>query len=114
MKEPDEDQRARNLGCRDFCTAAGLAIATFAALSQAAAQEAPAARPQVQTSEAKSRVISDSGYISGDLTSSKILAEPLIRWRVSRALGLVDEGIDPIIEVRHEEAAAFMAGGEPM
>jgi pyruvate dehydrogenase (quinone)/pyruvate decarboxylase len=59
-----------------------------------------------------------------DLTTADILIETAIAWGASYAFGLVGDGINPLIEavrkrqdrlryigVRHEEAAAFMAGG---
>ena len=61
---------------------------------------------------------------AGDPTTAEILVDTLIRWGVSHVFGIVGDGINPIIEalrkrkeeilfvgVRHEEAAAFMAGG---
>ena len=57
-------------------------------------------------------------------TTSDILVETLIAWGATHVFGIVGDGINPIIEalrkrrdritfvgVRHEEAAAFMAGG---
>ena len=59
-----------------------------------------------------------------DSTTADILVETLIRWHVAVVFGIVGDGINAIIEalrkqqakirlvtVRHEEAAAFMAGG---
>src|SRR5207248_10112746 len=59
-----------------------------------------------------------------DLTTADILVETLIEWGATHAFGIVGDGINSIIEalrkrqdriryigVRHEEAAAFMAGG---
>jgi pyruvate dehydrogenase (quinone) len=97
-----------------------LAGGTFAALSQAAAQESSVA----ETSETKSHVVGESRSLSGDPTTAEILVDTLIRWGVSHVFGIVGDGINPLIEalrkrkseiqfvgVRHEEAAAFMAGG---
>jgi len=93
MNRTDENRRANNVGRRYFCTAAGLAVATFAVLSQAAAQESPAARLQVETSTTKSPVIRDSRHVLGDLTTAEILVDSVIRWRVSYVVGLVRDGI---------------------
>jgi pyruvate dehydrogenase (quinone) len=59
-----------------------------------------------------------------DFNTSDILAEALVAWGVTHVFGIVGDGINPIVEalrkrrdhitfvgVRHEEAAAFMAGG---
>lgn len=59
-----------------------------------------------------------------DLSTADILIETAIDWGATFAFGLVGDGINPLIEalrkrqdriryigVRHEEAAAFMAGG---
>lgn len=59
-----------------------------------------------------------------DYTTADILIETVIAWGAKFAFGLVGDGINPLIEamrkrqdqlryigVRHEEAAAFMAGG---
>jgi pyruvate dehydrogenase (quinone) len=59
-----------------------------------------------------------------DLNTADILVETLIGWQVEFVFGIVGDGINSIIEalrkrqdrirfiaVRHEEAAAFMAGG---
>jgi pyruvate dehydrogenase (quinone) len=123
MKQPDEIDRADSLGRREFCSTA-LVGATFAALSEAAAQESSPNPPQRETSETASHVVSGSRHPSGDQTTAEILVDTLVRWGVSHVFGIVGDGINPIIEalrkrkneiqfvgVRHEEAAAFMAGG---
>jgi pyruvate dehydrogenase (quinone)/pyruvate decarboxylase len=124
MKQPDEIDRADSLGRREFCSAAALAGATFATLTQAAAQESSATASGMTTSETASHVVSESRRPSGDPTTAEILVDTLVRWGVSHVFGIVGDGINPIIEalrkrkseiqfvgVRHEEAAAFMAGG---
>jgi pyruvate dehydrogenase (quinone) len=124
MKRPDQKERAANLGRRDFCNVAALAGATFAALSEAAAQESSAAGPRIETSETTSHIVGEPGHLSGDPTTAEILVDTLVRWGVTHVFGLVGDGINPITEalrkrkseirfvgVRHEEAAAFMAGG---
>jgi pyruvate dehydrogenase (quinone)/pyruvate decarboxylase len=116
MKLPEENERAVHLGRRDFFGTGALAAAAFVALNDAAAQESP--------SETRSHVVRDSGHPAGDPTTAEILVDSLIRWGVSHVFGIVGDGINPIIEglrkrkseiafvgVRHEEAAAFMAGG---
>jgi pyruvate dehydrogenase (quinone) len=59
-----------------------------------------------------------------DPNTSDILADALIAWGATHVFGIVGDGINPVVEglrkrrdriafvgVRHEEAAAFMAGG---
>src|SRR6202012_2017307 len=87
---------------------------------EAAAQQ-PAPR---NVSETQSHVVKEPASPSGDPNTAEILVDVLIRWGVSHVFGMVGDGINPIIEalrkrkseiefvgVRHEEAAAFMAGG---
>ena len=95
MKRSDESERADSLGRREFCTAVALAGATFAALSQAAAQELSVAGPQIETSETKSHVVGESRNLSGDLTTAEIFVDSLICWGVSHAFGLVGDGTGP-------------------
>jgi pyruvate dehydrogenase (quinone) len=122
--KPDERDRVENPARRDFCGAAALAGAAFAGMSQASVQEPPKATPQIATSETISHVVAQSRNLLGDPTTAEILVDILIRWGVSHVFGLVGDGINPITEalrkrkseiqfvgVRHEEAAAFMAGG---
>ncbi len=117
-----ERGRVDQLGRRDFCSAAALAGATFANLSETAAQQTTAA--SAQASETEAHVVSESSHIPGDPTTAEILVDTLLRWSVSHVFGMVGDGINPIVEalrkrkgeiefvgVRHEEAAAFMAGG---
>src|ERR1700743_524886 len=120
MERSEERERAGHFARRDFCGVAALAGVGIAALSQAAAQEASAA----ETSETNSHVVGESRSLSGDPTTAEILVDTLVGWGVSHVFGIVGDGITPIIEalrkrkseiqfvgVRHEEAAAFMAGG---
>jgi pyruvate dehydrogenase (quinone) len=108
---------------RDFCGAAGLAAASFVALNDAAAQESAVSLPP-KASETSAHIVHKPGQLDGDPTTAEILVDTLIRWDVSHVFGMVGDGINPIIEalrkrkgeiefigVRHEEAAAFMAGG---
>lgn len=59
-----------------------------------------------------------------NMTTGDIIVDKLIKWGVKIIFGLIGDGINPVIEalykrrneikfitVRHEEAAAFMAGG---
>ena len=122
MQQPEED--TADLGRRDFCGAAALAGASFVALSQAVAQESSSASSLKNASEITSHIVSRPGQPAGDPTTAEILVDTLIRWGDSHVFGIVGDGINPIIEalrkrmseirfvgVRHEEAAAFMAGG---
>ena len=78
-----------------------------------------------EPSETTSRVASQPQLQpSMDQDTSDILVQTLIDWGVSHVFGIVGDGIGPLIEalrkrqaeiayigVRHEESAAFMAGG---
>jgi pyruvate dehydrogenase (quinone) len=120
MERSEEKERVNRIGRRAFYSTAALAGATLVALSEAAAQESSS----VEIAETKSHVVGESRSLSGDPTTAEILVDTLIRWGVSHVFGIVGDGINPIIEalrkrqseiqfvgVRHEEAAAFMAGG---
>ena len=85
----------------------------FAASAFAQSTAAPAAVPEPS-----------SGVDVAGLNTADILIETLIRWGAPFVFGIVGDGINPLIEslrkrqdkirfiaVRHEEAAAFMAGG---
>ena len=102
------------LGRRTFLQAAALGAglsAPFAGL----------ATPAAETESHPRQPYPDFGQ---DFTTADILIETAIAWGASFAFGLVGDGINPLIEavrkrqdrlpyigVRHEEAAAFMAGG---
>ncbi|HEY3740780.1 MAG TPA: thiamine pyrophosphate-dependent enzyme [Bryobacteraceae bacterium] len=118
MRQPEKDDTA-DLGRRKFFGATALAGMAFAAAGEAAGQQS-----HRESSETESHVVRDSGRLAGDPTTAEILVDTLIRWGVTHVFGLVGDGINPIIEalrkrqseiafigVRHEEAAAFMAGG---
>src|ERR1700759_262808 len=124
MKQDKEEELAVPLGRRDFCGTAVLAGSSFLAISEAAAQDSSSAGPSTKASETASHVVRESHDLPGDPTTAEILVDTLIRWGVSHVFGIVGDGINPIIEalrkrkseiqfvgVRHEEAAAFMAGG---
>ena len=112
MNRTDENRWAHNVGRRHFCTAAGLAVATFAVLSQAAAQDSPAARPELETSTTKSPVIRDSRHLLGDLTTAEILVDSVIRSRVSCVVGFIRDGIlsGPDAEQLHAAANILNSG----
>jgi pyruvate dehydrogenase (quinone) len=122
MHQPEEERPI--LGRRDFFSAAALAGATFVATGEAMGQESSPAGSQVEASETHSHIVRESDRPAGDPTTAEVLVDALIRWGVSHVFGMVGDGINPIIEalrkrkgeiefvgVRHEEAAAFMAGG---
>ena len=124
MQQPEEKKHAAALGRRDFCGAAALASASLFAFSEAAAQDSSSASSLLATSETTSHIVRAPHELQGDPTTAEILVDSLIRWNVSHVFGLVGDGINPIIEalrkrkseiqfvgVRHEEGAAFMAGG---
>jgi pyruvate dehydrogenase (quinone) len=128
MQQPEEKTTA-DLRRRDFCSTAVVAGVTLFAMGEAMAQESPivgtrAEASQSAASETQSHVVREPAYFGGDQTTAEILVDTLIRWGVSHIFGMVGDGINPIIEalrkrkgeiefvgVRHEEAAAFMAGG---
>jgi len=115
MKDETVDgKQDEKLDRRAFCEATVLAGAALASLTEAAAQNLPS---QQQGSGA-------SQTPAGDPTTADILVDRLIHWGGTHVFGMVGDGINPIIEalrkrkdeirfvgVRHEEAAAFMAGG---
>ena len=86
--------------------------------------EAMPQQSSVVASKTQSHIVREPSQFKGDPTTAEILVDTLINWGVSHVFGLVGDGINPIIEalrkrkdeimfvgVRHEEAAAFMAGG---
>jgi pyruvate dehydrogenase (quinone) len=121
MKQPEAD--TAEVGRRTFCGVAAVVGVTFA-IGEAMGQESLVAASGIDASETQSHVVREPGVVSGDQTTAEILIDALIRWGVSHVFGMVGDGINPIIEalrkrrseiqfvgVRHEEAAAFMAGG---
>ena len=105
------------LGRRSFLQVAALGAGLSAPLTGFAA---PAEAAESGTSPPKQ----PSPEFGKDLTTADILIETAIAWGATFAFGLVGDGINPLIEairkrqdklryigVRHEEAAAFMAGG---
>jgi pyruvate dehydrogenase (quinone) len=81
-------------------------------------------RHAVALSETEPNVTSQPAPQPDDINTADILVETLIDWGATHAFGIVGDGINSIIEalrkrqdhiryigVRHEEAAAFMAGG---
>jgi pyruvate dehydrogenase (quinone) len=75
-------------------------------------------------SKTEAHIERDTAQPSGDSTTADILVDAVIRWGGTHVFGMVGDGINPIVEalrkrqseikfvgVRHEEAAAFMAGG---
>src|ERR1700761_7775191 len=100
---------------RDFFQlAAGLGVAGMAPSSASATDSETHANVSPQPGAAP----------SNDANTADILVETLIDWGATHAFGIVGDGINSIIEalrkrqdriryigVRHEEAAAFMAGG---
>lgn len=111
------DRRSDNaaLGRREFVKLAGAAVLAGSATSVLAARSEASVQ---QPSEAVASPIPNS------LNTSDILSEALVAWGVTHVFGIVGDGINPIVEalrkrrdrvlfvgVRHEEAAAFMAGG---
>ena len=99
---------------RDFWqVAAGMGVVAATARGAAALSET---EPNVTTQP--------TAAPSDNATTADILVETLIEWGATHVFGIVGDGINPIIEalrrqrdriayigVRHEEAAAFMAGG---
>ena len=115
-----------HLGRREFVqatTLAGAALAGFA--SQALAQQTSQQPSDGPASETRGHVTTQvASAPTADQTTADILVATLIEWGGTHVFGMVGDGINPIIEalrkrkneiqfvgVRHEEAAAFMAGG---
>lgn len=124
MEQDEEKEILAPLGRREFCGTAVVAGASLMAFSGAAAQDSSLAGPPIGASETASHVVREPHDPTGDPTTAEILIDTLVRWGVSHVFGIVGDGINPIIEalrkrknevqfigVRHEEAAAFMAGG---
>src|SRR6202012_1574691 len=93
------------------------------ALGQQTSSTGGAGSP-IAISETQSHLERVSNRLESDPTTAEILIDVLVRWGVSQVFGMGGDGINPIIEalrkrkneiqfigVRHEEAAAFMAGG---
>jgi pyruvate dehydrogenase (quinone) len=102
---------------RNFLQGIGMASAAIPALSGAEQGGGP-------SGGAASAVSPETRENDGDQTTADILIDTLIQWDVTHVFGMVGDGINPIIDalrrrkdkirfigVRHEEAAAFMAGG---
>ena len=96
----------------------------FVKLAGVAAVGAPAAAKSAQADEAARVTPQPAPQIASDETTADFLVDTLITWGASHVFGIVGDGINPIVEalrrrqdrisfigVRHEEAAAFMAGG---
>ncbi len=112
MTNPSDGPDSRALDRRSFVKLAGLAAAGATASVLPAHADAPA------------RPASGPAPLSGDKNTADILVDTLITWGATHVFGIVGDGINPIVEalrkrqdkiafisVRHEEAAAFMAGG---
>ncbi|GJG85914.1 pyruvate oxidase [Gemmatimonadetes bacterium T265] len=100
---------------RDFLKLAGAA---------AAAVGVPTATAAAQTVDAGRTPSSAARPAAGDANTADLLVDTLITWGATHVFGIVGDGINPVVEalrkrrdriafvgVRHEEAAAFMAGG---
>ncbi len=99
---------------RDFfqvAAGAGVAAASVKSVAAAPSETGPNVTPQPMP-------------LANDVNTADILVETLISWGATHTFGIVGDGINSIIEalrkredriryigVRHEEAAAFMAGG---
>ncbi len=97
----------------------------FVKLAGAVAVAAPAAAAGAAHAEETARVTPQPApSLEPGENTADILVDTLITWGASHVFGIVGDGINPIVEalrkrqdriafvgVRHEEAAAFMAGG---
>ena len=116
------DPKKSHIGRRDFLqmTGTGLVAASAAATAaQASSSNQPAGS---ETSGDIAR--QPSPQFGADLTTADVMVETLISWGATHCFGVVEDGINSIIEalrkrhdqikyigVRHEEAGAFMASG---
>jgi pyruvate dehydrogenase (quinone) len=122
----DSRKEHNQVARRDFIqatTMAGAALAGFAV--QALAQERSYGSADGAASESREHITAQASQEPrADQTTADILVATLIEWGGTHVFGMVGDGINPIIEairkrkdeiqfvgVRHEEAAAFMAGG---
>ncbi|HSU30039.1 MAG TPA: thiamine pyrophosphate-dependent enzyme [Bryobacteraceae bacterium] len=109
--------RQQGIHRRNFLQGVGIAGAAIPALSGTE----QGGEPRSETAGAVSGKTPES---DGDQTTADILVDALIQWDVTHVFGMVGDGINPILDalrrrkdkirfigVRHEEAAAFMAGG---
>jgi pyruvate dehydrogenase (quinone) len=107
----------RGLARRSVLTGAASGIASRA-MFRAAFADTPAGETEVNVAPQPTPIPDQS------LNSADVVVETLISWGASHVFGIVGDGINSIIEalrkrqdriafigVRHEEAAAFMAGG---
>jgi hypothetical protein len=111
-----------NIGRRNFLQMTGAGIV---AVSAGAAATQAVASNQLADSESLGGIAPQPApQFPPDLTTADIMVETLISWGATHCFGLVGDGINSIIEalrkrqdrikyidVRHEEAAAFMASG---
>jgi pyruvate dehydrogenase (quinone)/pyruvate decarboxylase len=102
----------------------GAGIAAFSPEALAQSQGSTSSGNSAPSETASVIREAQAGRPPADQNTSDIVAETLIAWGVTHVFGMVGDGINPVLEalrkrqdrirfigVRHEEAAAFMAGG---
>ncbi|MCJ2074737.1 thiamine pyrophosphate-dependent enzyme [Methylobacterium sp. E-016] len=122
MADGMEKKPSLTVDRRGFVKFAGAAAAAVGA--PAAASVGTSAAAAAQSAETMRAAPQPAMSPSSDKNTSDILVDTLITWGATHVFGIVGDGINPIVEalrkrqdkiafvsVRHEEAAAFMAGG---
>ena len=124
MKQPEEKERCGHSRPQGFLRRGRLAGASLCRIEPGRCAGIVVGEIAARDQRNKFSHCSRASDLQGDPTTAEILVDTLIRWGVSHVFGIVGDGINPIIEalrkrkseiqfvgVRHEEAAAFMAGG---
>lgn len=114
MSGPSGDDDGLTIGRRGFFQLAGAVGVAAGTLSTAA----------IAQTEAAEHITPQPQPLPNEPDTSDLIVAALIAWGATHAFGIVGDGINPVIEalrkrqdkiafigVRHEEAAAFMAGG---
>jgi len=120
----DHKNEHNQVARRDFVQATTLAGAPLTGFASHAFAQERSHGTVDGASESRSHIIRTASEPKADQTTADILVATLIEWGGTHVFGMVGDGINPIIEairkrkdeiqfvgVRHEEAAAFMAGG---
>ena len=115
MPDQSHETSSPTVDRRGFVKFAGAAVAAVGA---------PGSAASAQSAETMRSAPDPALSPASDWTTSDILVDTLITWGATHVFGIVGDGINPIVEalrkrrdkiafisVRHEEAAAFMAGG---
>jgi pyruvate dehydrogenase (quinone) len=129
VRAPPRPPAAGQVSRRELFTTTGVAVAALAA-AEIGCRAAPAAAASAGGGGADIVPASDAPVVApkapiaddGAWTTADVILEKLLAWKVSVIFGIPGDGINPImdalrrrkdrirfVQVRHEEAAAFMA-----